>query len=151
MREGGEMSSNSNVEEERLAGVPRRPRKDGEISSNKESKWSMEHGRQEERLAGVPSRLRKGGEQQEHGRQEERLAGVPSRPRKGGVISSNEESKWRDWQEVETNSNTDGKWRHWREYQGGRSTKEAKERWGDNQTDSLITQGLTLHLRVWGL
>ena len=41
MREGGEMSSNSNVEEERLAGVPRRPRKDGEISSNKESTWRV--------------------------------------------------------------------------------------------------------------
>ena len=90
-------------------------------------------------------------QQHHHGMQEERLAGVPRSPRKGEEISSNKESKWRDWQEVETNSNTDGKWRHWHEYQGGRSTKEAKERWGDNQTDSLITQGLTLHLRVWGL
>ena len=50
--------------------------------------------------------------------EEERLAGVPRRTRKGGEISSNKESTWRVWQEVETNSNTDGKWRHWRKYQG---------------------------------
>ena len=64
----------------------------------------------------------------------------------GGETSSNKEGKWRDRQEYQRSRGKVGSLAAKRKTDRdiGRSTKEVKERWCDNQTESLITQGLTL-------